>query len=232
MANNYYEGTGVLMLERVTPIITALFGDFSLDANYPGGGQAYIAIRDEINPPDWSDIARHLARSAPKLGINVKAGADIVDVLRAYARHYQREDDEDMKCLLDEQHVLKEDADLETLFRIASLLNDGHQLAAIRFEGCWYCSRPRLFEFGGDAFFYSREIKLSGSTRQTMNFAADLHVALTQKDVSNATAIVTRQTLELLNAIDDAEQREAVRRGLIERLSENSPTPDVPSGAV
>ena len=28
MANNYYEGTGVLVLERVTPVIKALFGAF------------------------------------------------------------------------------------------------------------------------------------------------------------------------------------------------------------
>ncbi len=35
MANNYYEATGLLSLERVTPVIVALFGAFHLDANYP-----------------------------------------------------------------------------------------------------------------------------------------------------------------------------------------------------
>jgi len=28
MANNYYEATGVLVLDRVTPVIQALFGTF------------------------------------------------------------------------------------------------------------------------------------------------------------------------------------------------------------
>ena len=31
MANNYYDATGVLMLNRITPVITALFGAFELD---------------------------------------------------------------------------------------------------------------------------------------------------------------------------------------------------------
>ena len=43
MANNYYEATGVLVLDRVTPVIQALFGAFALDESHPGNGQAYIA---------------------------------------------------------------------------------------------------------------------------------------------------------------------------------------------
>lgn len=51
MANNYYDATGVLVLERVTPVITTLFGAFNLDADYPGNGQAYIARIAESNDP-------------------------------------------------------------------------------------------------------------------------------------------------------------------------------------
>src|SRR3546814_10790690 len=40
MANHYCEGTGVLVLERVTPVIKALFGAFALDQNYPGNGRS------------------------------------------------------------------------------------------------------------------------------------------------------------------------------------------------
>lgn len=43
MANNYYEATGVLILDEVTPVITALFDAFNLDPDFPGNGQAYIA---------------------------------------------------------------------------------------------------------------------------------------------------------------------------------------------
>jgi len=51
MANNYYEATGVLVLDRVTPVIQALFGAFALDESHPGNGQAYIAqIAETTNP--------------------------------------------------------------------------------------------------------------------------------------------------------------------------------------
>ncbi|BGD46986.1 TPA: hypothetical protein ACSQFP_003713 [Pseudomonas aeruginosa] len=56
MANNYYEGTGVLVLNRVTPVIKALFGAFALDENHPGNGQAYIAQIAETNDPRWTDV--------------------------------------------------------------------------------------------------------------------------------------------------------------------------------
>lgn len=51
MANNYYEATGVLVLDRVTPVIQALFGAFALDESHPGNGQAYIAQIAEMLTP-------------------------------------------------------------------------------------------------------------------------------------------------------------------------------------
>ena len=56
MANNYYEATGVLVLDRVTPVIQALFGAFALDESHPGNGQAYIAQIAETTNPQWPDV--------------------------------------------------------------------------------------------------------------------------------------------------------------------------------
>ena len=39
MANTYFDATGVLVLDRVTPVITTLFGGFKLDEAYPGNGE-------------------------------------------------------------------------------------------------------------------------------------------------------------------------------------------------
>ncbi len=83
MANNYYEATGLLSLERVTPVIVALFGAFHLDANYPGSGRAYIARIAETNDPQWDDVLEGLTGLAEQLGIspNAEAEATIVVVL-------------------------------------------------------------------------------------------------------------------------------------------------------
>jgi len=45
MSNNYSDATGVLVLDRITPVITALFGGFNLDETYPGDG-------DDVHRPD------------------------------------------------------------------------------------------------------------------------------------------------------------------------------------
>ena len=58
MANNYYEATGVLVLDRVTPVIQALFGAFALDESHPGNGQAYIAQIAETTNPAMAGRAR------------------------------------------------------------------------------------------------------------------------------------------------------------------------------
>jgi len=69
MANNYHDATGVLMLDRVTPVISALFGAFRLDASYPGNGKAYIARLAEINDPQWSDVLDGLLTLAAQLDL-------------------------------------------------------------------------------------------------------------------------------------------------------------------
>lgn len=56
MANNYYDATGVLVLDQVTPVITALFGGLKLDASYPGNGEVYIAQIAEDSGAHWDDV--------------------------------------------------------------------------------------------------------------------------------------------------------------------------------
>jgi len=69
MANNYQYATGVLMLDRVTPVISALFGAFHLNGSYPGNGKAYIARLAEINDPQWSDVLNGLMALAAQLDL-------------------------------------------------------------------------------------------------------------------------------------------------------------------
>lgn len=71
MANNYYDATGVLVLNQVTPVISALFGGFKLDASFPSEGQAYIALVAEDHNVSarrfWHRHARYLAFATPGL---------------------------------------------------------------------------------------------------------------------------------------------------------------------
>jgi hypothetical protein len=228
IANNYYEGTGTLSLGRVTPIITALFGGFSLDAAYPGNGKAYIAISSKADRPDWDTIARNLADLAPALGIALDEGTDIVNVLNAYARHYQCEQDESLKHLLEWDVRPDEEPEPESLCLIATLFDDGHKLTALCFEGSWYCSHPCLFQFGGDVRFSGREFTLCDNTSEILIVAQALNRALARKDDAEASILIALQTFDVLRGIRDAQLREAVKRNLVEQLSGTIPKPITP----
>ena len=69
MANNYSDATGVLILQQVTPVITALFSGFNLDATYPGNGQAYVADVSEDTDHSWDTICENLAALSESLGL-------------------------------------------------------------------------------------------------------------------------------------------------------------------
>jgi hypothetical protein len=93
MANNYYDATGVLMLERVTPVITALFGGFDLDESYPGDGQAYIARLSESSDPQWSDVLEALTDLASQLDLPVPDDDDSENdpmgtIIEVLAKHF------------------------------------------------------------------------------------------------------------------------------------------------
>ena len=169
MANNYYEGTGVLVLNRVTPVIKALFGAFALDENHPGNGQAYIAQIAETNDPRWTDVLDGLENLATQLGIPMPDDEElsIPPLLERLAAHFGADQDGELENLI-EHHQFEDGADLEALLLIATRFDDGHNLTAIQFEGCWYCSKPRLFEFGGNGCYLSREVQVFRAPSQAL----------------------------------------------------------------
>lgn len=163
MTNSCHAGKGVLVLSRVTPIIIALFDEFSFDPSFPLHGMACIAIRDVESSPNWNRIARNLTELAHRQAINLDACADMKEIIRAFAFRYPPENNGVMECLL-EEHAFREDekADLETLFQIALVLDDGHNLTDLCFEGRWRCKQPCLFGTG-EEHFYSKEMSLKNS---------------------------------------------------------------------
>lgn len=222
MANNYYDATGVLMLDRVTPVITALFGGFNLDESYPGNGQAYIARISESNDPQWSDVLEALTDLAAQLDLPAPDDDDREDItmaaiIEALAKHFGTEQDPELQNLV-EHHEFEDSADLEALLLIASRFNDGHNLAAIQFEGCWHCSKPRLFEFGGEGCFLSRELNVFSSSRQASDLGLALRQALLTSDLDKAAALIAKETLSLLAGVDGEQLRDRLRRQVIEQL--------------
>jgi hypothetical protein len=221
MANNYYEATGVLVLDRVTPIIKALFGAFALDESCPGNGQAYIAQIAETNNPQWTDVQEGLADLAAQLGIPTPddEGSSIPPLLELLAAHFGADQNEELQNLI-EHHQFEDSADLEALFLIASCFDDGHYLTAIQFEGCWYCSKPRLFEFGGNGCYLSREIQVFRASSQALELGDQLRKTILATDIEEASALIALEAANLLAGINDEQLRMNVRRRVAERLTQ------------
>jgi hypothetical protein len=137
MADHNYGATSVLILDRVTPVITALFGAYNLDASYPGNGQAYSARISESNDPQWDDVREALAHLAAELGLLDRKDDPpaVADLLRALAVHFSVERDEELDFLF-RHDDFKGDLGLDVLFLLATRFDDGHRLAALLFEGC------------------------------------------------------------------------------------------------
>jgi hypothetical protein len=238
MANNYYDATGVLVLDQVTPVITALFGRFKLDASYPGNGQAYIAHLAETNDPQWDDVLTDLITVAAQLDLPAP-GCDAADredsvgsddgndseptvgaILGLLAGHFGADDNADLLNLI--EHAKFEDSiDLDALFLIATCFDDGHNLQEIRLEGCWYCSKPRLFEFGSDGRFMSRELEMSSTSTRAIGLGSALRTFLVDDRINDAAKVLDLEVRRLLAGVTDNEQRRQLQQHLAVLLHEN-----------
>jgi hypothetical protein len=228
MANNHYAATGVLTLERVTPLIVALFGEFHLKANYPRKGRAAIALTAGSAFPCWENIHGKLSALGIHLGILPQEETpDPKTVLSAWAKHFHVEQDEELQNLI-KHHPIRETADLDTLFLLATRFDDGHRLTVIEFEGCWHSSKLRLFGFGGDAYFCSREVKLFDESPHVRGFAGALRSALREENSTHASRLMLIEILRLLDGIQDSAARETVRRQIAESLADFPATRRLP----
>lgn len=219
MANNYYDATGVLILDRVTPVITALFGTFQLDEAYPGNGEAYISRISESNDPRWDDVLEGLVDLANALEHPLPVGYEVSveGYLRALAKHFQAEDNEELENLI-AHHSFEDGADLDALFLIATCFDDGHGLKAIKFEGAWHCSKPRLFEFGGDGAFISREVELYRASSRALELGHGLREALLQCNLDSATDQLASELTQILSGISDDAVRQELRQKVAHKL--------------
>jgi len=221
MANNDYEATGILALDHVTPVINALFSAFKLNETHPGNGQAYIARISESNDPRWRDVLDGLEMLASQLGVPMPddEGLSIPTLLELLAAHFGADGNVELENLI-EHHSFEDMADLDALFLIASCFDDGHHLTTIEFEGCWRCSKPLLFEFGGDACYLSREVRVIDTSTQALQLGGQLRKAVLTADLEEASALVALEITNLLAGVSDEQFRLNLRRRVAERLAQ------------
>ncbi|CAD5366622.1 conserved hypothetical protein [Rubrivivax sp. A210] len=223
MSNTYYDQTGVLCLQTITPVIKALFGGLSLDPDYPGNGEVYFRKMAEVDSHTWDDVVDELDDLARSLGIDLESAdpdeSEEDTLLWKLAAHFGVGEDEVLAALI-EASTFEGDADLESLFVIAQAFDDGHGLTAIRFEGCWHCDKPRLFEFGGDGGYIGRSASVQGSSTEFLRLGEEIDAALGKSDVDGAAEVLQRHIAGILAGIDADTTRTALRASMAALLAQ------------
>ncbi|MBN0002054.1 hypothetical protein JTL74_32920, partial [Pseudomonas aeruginosa] len=101
-------------------------------------------------------------------------------------------------------------------------IDDGHHLTAIQFEGCWHCSKPRLFEFGGNGCYMSREAQVFRTSSHALQLGDQLRKTIVATDIEEASALIALEAANLLAGITDEQFRLNVRHRIAERLAQTS----------
>ncbi|MFN9471424.1 hypothetical protein [Acidovorax sp.] len=217
MSHNSYQATGVLVLGKVTPVIEALFSDFALDANDPGGDMAYIHQCSDSHECQWDDLAERLKPLIVARGITPE-GESAKDLLCTLAGAFDKAADASFTKIVDGIDF-DNVAALEDLFDLAMLLDDGHGLKALNIEGCWSSSKPRLFEFGGSGRYRSRRLQLHSISSNVAQLGAQLDKALDSQDLGQAAQVVATRFSEMLQGVTDETLRIELQRRIGETLS-------------
>jgi hypothetical protein len=226
MANNYYDATGVLVFAgqaKITPVIRALFGAFNLDETYPGENKAYIAQMSEETNAHWDSVAEHIVNQQKALGIALPEDADedlITKWLYALGDRFGAKSDSFINMI--ENYDFDCDVSLDTLFELAMSFNDGHNLVAIEFEGCWRCSKPRLFEFGGNSQYISKEVQIDIDSTQGIVLGRSLRDAIAASNLDEIGVLAGAAVKRLLDGIRDVEVRQSAAVAIVAQLQSQS----------
>ncbi|KFK91757.1 hypothetical protein [Serratia sp. Ag2] len=219
-----YNMSGVMVLNNVTPVITALFGAFNMKQVCPDdNGRIYITQKTEDNT-SWHHINDALLILSSQLGLLLPKNTDrkIKDTLYALATYFNATQHEKLTLIL-EDYPFDSKADLYALFILAVCFDDGHGLQEIRFEGGWKIERPQIFGFGGNGAFLSREIVSIGTSSQPIAIGEKLRAAILNNDTERAADIIFSSLSFLLLGIHDNKIRTVITAQLANQLQTVQP---------
>lgn len=223
MANNYWDMTGTLTCSKVTPVLRALFDQFSLESDDRGTVIGVEAESSTADFPEWQDsLDDLLAQLGLPLPDELLEGGDrLTQQLDRLAEHfgtaaspaYTALRDSLVDDLSQESYV-----SLDAMFNLALLLDDGHGLSAMSTEGAWTCSKHRLFEFGGSGTYASVLVRSASTSTAARENGALLNAALVANNLEEAARLLGEQVDQVLEQVQDLPVRAALRGMLATQL--------------
>lgn len=222
MSNTYYDMTGLLLAKAITPILKALFGGFRLEQDENGPGTIGFRVIAESESTCWEGIISQLQTYAETLGFTVDADeapdASAAEVIGFLAKHFKKEKCDGLDDLI-EQTDFDGDAAMDALFQLATVFDDGHELKGIQYEGCWHSDKARLFHFGGNGGFISKNVFFAGDSTSFTSAGHELDEAINQDDAVAAAGVIGTQLSNMLDAINSGVMAYKVRKALMDLMA-------------
>lgn len=223
MTNENYRATGVLVLHAVTPVIQAVFGGYNLgafdskSAGVPKPHNVCIAKLSQADGPIWGDVLKELLELARSLPIDSEDVVQANDggLLRRLVKHFASDSEDaavsaDVVLQLLEQSDPAEEANLPSLFMVASSLDDGHALEGIIFEGAWYGSELELGAYSGHGLYISERVCVDRCSARAVQLGVELDSAIAEGQFEIAAKVLADEVRGLLAMITDVDIREMI----------------------
>lgn len=249
MADNFIDFTGLLEVEKATPVIMALFKGYHIEQhsklNSAGGFNTttyYIGKWDTYNYGDgesWESLLDRLLDMYPS---QVVKDAELDDsdyyanVLLHVAKQFNAEQHPVILRIIEgfkSYSMYYDQIEPQDIFELAKVFDDGHGINHYYLMGSYTCTKPRLDDFGGFYEFHSDRLHFSSDTYTYKQTVPHIDGALKE----NATHLAAGSIAGLvhktyLSGIADEQQRQAVGWSLANLLLESFPANTVTTVAV
>jgi len=220
------DGVGILVMEKITPVMEALFGSFHLHKIKREKNKFYISRRSRDPEPTWAQIRDRLSRLMPYFELEQpdKHCVHVVDYFDYMVRQMDdssRFTDDQMFHLVEVLCTVDEECrvDFEQLFKFAMAFDDGHQLKSLSYQSAWHCHKPRLYRFGGDGFYATNDAVISTDTNLAVECAENVCRELGKNDIKEASKYVCNHLGYMLLRVFNKN----VRKALIEQIAADLP---------
>lgn len=237
MADNYSTYTGVVHFKQYTPVLSHLFEMYDIDPSFPGNGVAYIGKEDMgYTLPYWEAFIENMTKwCQDELNLAVVVpdetpGAAIEVLVHTLVNYFNLQQPPDVRHLLADTAGVDyyDEVPLQWLFQLAQLLNDGHGLSSFEIEGAHWCSKPRLWEFGGYSQYYSPRVHYYKHSSQELYGGRIIDEALSSGNHNQAAREVVRAAESVINSIQNEEDRKKVTQHVVTQLRGEDPA--IPAG--
>ena len=212
MNENFADTLGVLKLSKTTAFITALFGTYISDQPTEKSGEIVVDYSRPYKIRLWKDVAADLLFLAKQLDMPVEnAIADPLSAsLKAIAQKYGCRDQKRLEAILQSLY-LQSYAELEVLFTIATLIDDGHGLHCMKTETALTSSQRIPFLFGGYGEYLGSHYRKAFSSSCVHTVGEDINKLLKDGDVQKVSEILVAEFQSAINGIQCENQKKLVR---------------------